>query len=158
VDACNNSSTISRSVSWTSDLTPPTFTGSYTNVFLGCNPTPSDITAALGSASATDGCGAVTNITFSDATATTANCIVTQVRTFTAVDGCNNSSTISRSVSWTSDLTPPTFTGTYSPVTLGCNPAPSDITAALGSASATDGCGAVTNITFSDATATTANC
>src|SRR5678809_562904 len=132
VDACNNSATISRSVSWTADLTPPTFSGSYSPVTLGCNPTSSAITAALGSASATDGCGTVTNITFSDATATTSGCVVTQVRTFTAVDACNNSATISRSVSWTSDLTPSTFTGTYSPVTLGCNPAPTDITAALG--------------------------
>jgi hypothetical protein len=112
-----------------------------------------DITAALGSATATDGCGAVTNITFSDAPATTAGCVVTQVRTFTAVDGCNNSATISRSVSWTSDLTPPTFSGSYSPVTLGCNQLATAITAALGSATATDGCGAVTNITFSDAPA-----
>jgi hypothetical protein len=132
VDGCNNSATISRSVSWTSDLTPPTFTGTYSPVTLGCNPLPTDITAALGSASATDGCGAVTNITFSDAPATTAGCVVTQVRTFTAVDGCNNSATYQDLYHGPADLTPPTFTGTYSPVTLGCNPLPTDITAALG--------------------------
>jgi hypothetical protein len=158
VDNCNNSATITRTVSWTSDLTPPTFTGSYTNVVLGCNPLPGDITAALGSATATDGCGTVTNITSSDALATTSGCTVTQVRTFTAVDNCNNSATITRTVSWTSDLTPPTFTGTYSPVTLGCNPNAAAITAALGSATATDGCGTVTNITSSDALATTSGC
>jgi hypothetical protein len=33
----------------------------------------------------------VTNLTFSDALATTAGCIVTQVRTFTAIDDCGNS-------------------------------------------------------------------
>src|SRR6185503_6527702 len=158
VDACNNSATVSRTVTWTSDATPPTFTGSYSPVALGCNPLSTDITAALGSASATDGCGAVTNISFNDAPATTAGCVVTQVRTFTAVDGCNNSSTISRSVSWTADQTPPTFSGSYSPVALGCNPLSTAITAALGSASATDGCGAVTNISFNDAPATTAGC
>ena len=36
-------------------------------LLFGCNPSAADITAALGSASATDGCGTVTNITFSDA-------------------------------------------------------------------------------------------
>jgi hypothetical protein len=108
------------------------FSGSYSPVTLGCNPTSSAITAALGTATATDGCGAVTNITFSDAPATTAGCVVTQVRTFTAVDGCNNSATISRSVSLDQRSYTSNISGTYSPVTLGCNPLPTDITAALG--------------------------
>jgi hypothetical protein len=107
---------------------------------------------------ATDACGTVTNITSSDATATTAGCTVTQVRTFIATDNCGNSATITRTVSWTADQTPPTFTGTYSNVTLGCNPNAAAITGALGSATATDACGTVTNITSSDATATTAGC
>src|SRR4030095_8846871 len=156
LDACGNTATVTRTVSWTSDLTPPTFTGTYTNVTLGCNPLPTDITAALGSATATDGCGTPT-ISSSDATPTTAGCIVTQVRTFTALDACGNSATTSRTVSWTSDLTPPVFTGTYTNVTLGCNPLPTDITAALGSATATDGCGNPT-ISSSDAPPTTAGC
>src|SRR5213079_2180380 len=158
VDGCGNSAITSRSVSWTADQTPPTFTGTYSPVTLGCNPLPTDITAALGSATATDACGAITNLTSSDATPTTSGCTVTQVRTFTAVDGCGNSAITSRSVSWTADQTPPTFTGTYSPVTLGCNPLPTDITAALGSATATDACGAITNLTSSDATPTTSGC
>ena len=49
---------LSRTVTWTEDLTPPVFTGTYTDVTLGCNPT--NIDATLGSATATDGCGAVT--------------------------------------------------------------------------------------------------
>ena len=49
---------LSRSVTWTEDLTPPVFTGTYTDVTLGCNPT--NIDASLGSATATDACGAVT--------------------------------------------------------------------------------------------------
>ena len=57
-------------------------------------------------------------------------------------------STITRTVTWTEDLTPPTFTGTYADVTLGCNPANPD--ASLGTATATDACGTVTNITSSD--------
>jgi L-cystine uptake protein TcyP (sodium:dicarboxylate symporter family) len=158
IDACGNSSTASRTVTWTSDVTPPVITPTGTTNTLGCNPTAADITAALGTATATDGCGAVTNLTFSDATATTVNCIVTQVRTFTAIDACGNSSTASRTVTWTSDVTPPVITPTGTTNTLGCNPTAADITAALGTATATDGCGAVTNLTFSDATATTVNC
>ena len=44
-------------------ITPPSFTGTYTDVDLGCN--PANPAGSLGSASATDGCGAVT-ITSSD--------------------------------------------------------------------------------------------
>ena len=74
---------------------------------LACNPTAAEINAALGTATATDACGPVTNLTFNDATATTAGCIVTQIRTFTAIDACGNSATASRTVTWTTDLTPP---------------------------------------------------
>src|SRR5207342_2559680 len=121
LDGCGNTATTTRTVSWTSDLTPPAFTGTYTTVTLGCNPTAAAIDAALGSATATDGCGTPT-ISSTDATATTSGCTVTQVRTFTALDGCGNTATTTRTVSWTSDLTPPAFTGTYTTVTLGCNP------------------------------------
>src|SRR6185503_12101187 len=124
VDGCGNSATTSRTVSWIADLTPPAFTGSYSNVTLGCNPAASDIANALGSATATDGCGPVT-ITSSDGTVVNNSCSSSQVRTFTAVDGCGNSATTSRTISWTQDNTPPVFTGSYTNVTLGCNPAAS---------------------------------
>ena len=45
-------------VTWTEDVTPPVFTGSYATVDLGCNPT--NITATLNGATATDGCGTPT--------------------------------------------------------------------------------------------------
>jgi hypothetical protein len=38
--------------------TPPAFTGSYADVNLGCNPANPD--GSLGTATATDACGAVT--------------------------------------------------------------------------------------------------
>jgi hypothetical protein len=149
-DGCNNQRTISRTVTWTVDLTPPTFTGTYTTVPLGCNPASGDITGALDGATATDACGAITNITQSDSPVQSNGCVRSQTRTFTARDGCNNTSTISRTVTWTEDLTPPTFTGTYTTVHIGCNPASGDITGALDGATATDACGAITNITPSD--------
>ena len=71
---------------------PPTFTGSYTNESLGCNPSASDITAALGTATATDGCS-TTTVTSTDGTITTTSCSASQTRTFTAIDACGNTAT-----------------------------------------------------------------
>src|SRR5678815_4073967 len=99
----------------------------------------------------------VTNISFSDATATTSNCTVTQVRTFTAVDGCGNSATASRTVTWTSDLTPPVITITQTPLPPGCNPTTADINAALGSATATDACG-IPTVSSSDGAVSSNGC
>src|SRR4029078_4024511 len=156
-DACGNTATITRTVNWTSDLIPPVFAGSYTTVPLGCNPAASDITAALGSATATDACGTVTNITFSDGSISTSTCSSSQTRTFTAVDGCGNSATISRTVSWLSAPSPPAIIITPASVTLGCNPAASDITAALGSATATAAC-STPIVTFTDGAISSNGC
>src|SRR4030095_1626152 len=145
-----------RTVNWTSDLTPPTFTGTYSPVTMGCNPLASDIDAALGSATASDGCSTNT-ITFTDGAVSSPSCSSSRTRIFTAVDGCGNSATTSRTVNWTSDQIPPAFTGSYADVPLGCNPASSAITAALGSASATDGCSTAT-ITFTDGAVSTSSC
>src|SRR4029077_12328471 len=143
-DGCLNTATTSRTVRWTSDILPPVFTGSYGDVTLGCN--PENPSGSLGSASATDGCGPVT-ITQSDGDVQSNGCARSRTRTFTATDGCLNTATTSRTVRWTSDILPPTFTGSYGDVTLGCNP--ENPSGSLGSASATDGCGPVT-ITQSD--------
>src|SRR5207342_3965783 len=101
-----------RTVNWTSDLIPPAFTGTYSPVTMGCNPLASDITASLGSATATDACS-ITTITFTDGAVSTSSCSSSQTRIFTAVDGCGNSAAISRTVTWTSDQIPPAFTGSY---------------------------------------------
>jgi hypothetical protein len=152
-DACNNTTTISRIVTWTVDITPPTFTGSYTTVALGCN--PANPAGSLGSAAATDACGATT-VTQSDGSVVTTGCNRSQTRTFLAIDACNNTATISRTVTWTDDnSSPPVFTGSYTTVTLGCNPA--NPAGSLGSATATDACGAVT-ITSSDGLVVSTGC
>src|SRR5437868_6394548 len=139
-DACGNSSTESRTVSWTYDVTPPTITSTGTTTTLGCNPTAENIDAALGSATATDNCGTPA-LTSSDGTVASNGCDRTQTRTWTATDACGNTSTASRTVSWTYDVTPPTITATGTTTTLGCNPTAANIDAALGSATATDNCG-----------------
>jgi hypothetical protein len=118
-DACNNTATTSRTVTWTADLTPPTFTGSYTTVSLGCN--PSNPSGSL---------GMQLQLMFAEqqllplpmAQQLVQDVIRSITRTFTVVDGCSNSATISRTVSWTDDNIPPAFTGSYSTISLGCNP------------------------------------
>ena len=92
------------------------FTGSYADVNLGCNPANPD--GSLGTATATDACGAVT-ITSSDGAVVSNGCNRSRTRTFTATDGCRNTSTTSRTVRWISDLTPPVITtGSYADVNL----------------------------------------
>jgi acyl CoA:acetate/3-ketoacid CoA transferase len=136
-DGCLNTSTTSRTVRWIADVTPAAFTGSYADVNLGCNPANPD--GSLGTATATDVCGAVT-ITSSDGAVVSNGCNRSRTRTFTATDGCLNTSTTSRTVRWISDVTPAAFTGSYADVNLGCNPANPD--GSLGTATATDVCGA----------------
>jgi hypothetical protein len=118
-----------------------------TTTTLGCNPSASDIEAALGTATATDACGNPT-VTFTDGPVT-GTCTQTQTRTFTARDACGNSATAVRTITWTQDQTPPSITATGTTTTLGCNPSASDIEAALGTATATDACGNPT-VTFTD--------
>ncbi len=155
-DHCGNAQTISRTVSWIVDVTKPAFTGSYAAIDLDCNPTAAAIETALGSASATDGCSNP-SITSSDNTETVNGCVHTQTRTFTATDHCGNAQTISRTVSWIVDVTKPVFTGSYAAIDLDCNPTAAAIEAALGSASATDGC-SNPSITSSDITETVDGC
>jgi hypothetical protein len=156
-DACNNTATTSRTVTWTVDITPPVFTGSYATVPLGCNPTSSAITAALGGATATDACSTPTIGTPSDGNVQSSGCNRSQTRTFTATDFCGNTATVSRSVTWTADVTAPVFTGTYANVELGCNPTSGAITAALGGATATDACSTPT-ISQSDGSVQSSGC
>src|SRR4029079_2492825 len=147
VDACGNTATAVRTITWNSDLVPPTITTTGTTLTLGCNPSASDITAALGTATATDACG-IPTLTFIDGPVT-GSCTQTQTRTFSALDACGNTATAVRTITWTSDLVPPVITATGTTTSLGCNPSASDITAALGTATATDACG-IPTLTFID--------
>ena len=148
-DFCGNTNTCAQTITRTVDVAPPVFTGSYATVPLNCNPAASDITGALGSASATDGCGTPTVLSPpSDGAVQSSVCGRSQTRTFTARDACGNTATISRTVTWTTSPSPPVFTGSYATVPLLCNPVASDIIAALGSATATSACGTYNTSSF----------
>src|SRR5207247_2815972 len=53
----------------------------------------------------------------------TNGCHYTRTLTYAAVDLCNNTNTCSQVISWTVDITPPTFTLCPASTNLGCNPA-----------------------------------
>src|SRR5204862_7425614 len=141
IDGFGNTATASTTVSWTAYNTPLTLT-SFPARRSSDLPSASDISAALGSATATDACSAVT-ITSSDAPAVTDNCSVSQTRTFTARDGCGNTATASTTVTWTADNTPITITAPAA-TRSGERRVASEISSALGPATATDACSAVT--------------
>src|SRR6185295_1567895 len=112
IDACGNTSTASRTISWIADLTAPTLTtgGTVANgANLGCNPTAGAIEGALGTATATDACSNPTTSS-SDGPVSSDGCSRSQTRTFRAIDACGNTSTASRTISWIADLTAPTLT------------------------------------------------
>src|SRR6186713_655104 len=120
IDCCRIPATAARTITWIADLTPPVLTTGGTATTLGCNPTAADINAALGTASASDACGTPT-VNSSDGTVASNGCDRSQTRTWTAIDGCGNSATASRTITWTSDLTPPVLTTGGTTTTLGCN-------------------------------------
>src|SRR5436853_79564 len=135
---CGNTSTISRTINWTYDVTPPTISLDNAAALPACNPTTTQIEASLGTAAATDGCGEPA-VTYTDGTVSSNSCLRSQTRTFTATDGCGNTSTISRTINWTYDVTPPTISLDNAATLPACNPTTTQIEASLGTASATDG-------------------
>src|SRR6185436_7911649 len=147
-DDCGNMTSCVQQINWTEDNTAPSISTGGTTTTLGCNPSPNDIGLALGSASASDACGAPT-FSVSDGSVTSNGCSRSQTRSWTARDACGNTSTASRTVTWTSDNAAPSITANGTTTSLGCNPSANDINNALGSASATDACGPTT-VTQSD--------
>src|SRR6266496_750949 len=119
-DACGNIATTSRTATWTADVTAPAITTSGTpaNGVLGCNPSSAAINGALGTATATDACGAPT-LTSTDGAVQSSGCSRSQTRIWTAIDGCGNTATASRTATWTVDVTAPTITATGGSLAIG---------------------------------------
>ncbi|MFM7079276.1 MAG: HYR domain-containing protein, partial [Bacteroidota bacterium] len=148
-DGCGNTADWVQTFTYTYDVTAPVISASGSvanNSDLGCNPTAAEIEAALGSATATDACGAVTVDVTTDGVVSN-GCMRSQTRNFSSTDGCGNTSNDSRTISWKVDNDAPVITATGSVANgadLGCNPSAAVINAALGTASATDNCDIVT--------------
>src|SRR6185295_13554026 len=117
---CGNTSTASRTATWTADVTPPVLSTGGTCTSLGCNPSTADINNCLGTATATDACG-VPTVSSSDGSVSSNGCGRSQTRTWTARDACGNTSTASRTATWTADNTAPVFVTTPANVDIACN-------------------------------------
>jgi hypothetical protein len=145
MDDCGNSSTCAQTIVIV-DTQAPSITCPV-NITIECD--DSTLPPATGLATATDNCDNSPEITFSDATAG-GSCPqeLTITRTWTATDGCGNSTACVQVIS-VQDNTAPLIT-CPSNITIQCgtNTGP----AATGTATATDNCDNTPNITHTDAT------
>src|SRR5215471_4548870 len=113
----------------------------------------------LGGATASDNCSGSLTPTASDSPVGSTGCARAQTRTWTAVDGCGNSGTASRTVTWTFDVTPPVVTPTSTASTaLGCNPTTATISGTLDGATAVDNCDGALTPTSSDGAVGSTGC
>ena len=144
-DECGNESTGVQEIS-IGDQTPPTI-----------DPAPADITAecgnvpAAGLLNATDNCGSDVTVTVED-TNTEGICLdsYTITRTWTATDGCGNTSTTAHTIT-VEDTTPPVILGI--PANVVINEATGDTIPPVSTdISATDNCDTEVDIDFSEIT------
>lgn len=161
-DGCGNTIHTCRTVRWITDSEGPVITllfpeGITANANLGCNPSPAEIDAALGEATATDNCNCdeTIHIQVADGEVIANNCNKTQIRTFTATDYCGNTSTVTNQVSWKDDITPPIINGIFTPIDLGCKDhdlTQEEIDAAFmqSTTTVTDECGGPIDFTYKD--------
>ena len=144
-DDCGNSSTCNQTI-FVDDNQAPAIT-CPANVTINCS--SGTLPPATGSATATDNCTASPTITFSDATVSGAcPLLMTITRTWTASDGCGNSTACIQIVVVT-DNTPPVISCPAN-ITIECTA--STLPANTGSATATDACDSAPTITSSDVT------
>jgi gliding motility-associated-like protein len=138
-DGCGNTATASQVIN-IDDTTPPVISGLPGPTNIECGGTPAwDIPTA------TDNCG-TPNLTFVDATiAGPCPGSFTVTRTWTADDGCGNTSTAEQTIN-IEDTTPPVISGLPGPSTIECDATPNFATP-----TATDNCGTPT-LTFADVT------
>ncbi len=85
-----------------SDDTDPQLQVMGSTTELGCNPSAADIEAALGSATATDNCGAIAPVVTTDPVVIIGS-NNSQTRHFTATDAAGNSVSQSRTITWPAD-------------------------------------------------------
>ncbi len=142
-DGCGNSSTCLQTI-FVDDSVPPVIT-CPANVTIDC--AEDTLPPTTGSATATDNCTGTPTIGFSDNIVLgVCPLLETITRTWTASDGCGNSSTCVQIIVVTDD-TSPVITCPVN-VTIECTA--STLPPNTGSATATDGCDPTPLVTFSD--------
>src|SRR5438876_8627978 len=145
-DACGNTSTASQTVHVV-DTTAPVISGVGPAQTIQCPATPTFSTPT-----ASDACDTKPTLTFADVT-TPGSCpqAYDVTRTWTAKDGCGNSSTASQTVHVV-DTTPPVISGVGPAQTIQCPATPT-----FSTPTATDACDTKPPLTFADVT-TPGNC
>jgi len=135
-DSCGNSVSQEAIYTWKVDTTAPVVTCPGDRV-LGCNvPTPTPEVAT-----ANDNCDGSLPTTSSVGTITEDGCLRRLVITYSATDACGNTGSCQQTFVWTVDLIAPVITLDLAP-TLGVDPTPAQILAALGTAQIFDVCSA----------------
>jgi hypothetical protein len=142
-DGCGNTATCVRTLTWTRDVDPPTFDNCTSGTTeLGCNPPAASFNCDPG-ITASDNCGPAT-VTCVAGDIISDGCRRTRTLTYTATDGCGNTATCVRTLTWTRDVDPPTFDNCTSGTTeLGCNPPAASFNCDPG-VTASDNCGPAT--------------
>jgi hypothetical protein len=120
------------------DITNPIITLAAATV-LGCNASPTNVTAAFGTASVTDNCSTGLVAIGTIAPEVVSGCTVSITKNWTVTDICGNIGTNSQTVSFTRDTTIPVIAITAA-TALGCNPSAANINNAFGTSSVTDNC------------------
>ena len=140
-DGCGNSSSASQTIN-VQDITAPVIAALPAPSTINCPATP-----IFAVATAIDGCGSAFTLTSADVT-TNGACAgsYSVTRTWTATDGCGNSSTASQTIT-VQDITAPVIAALPAPSTINCPATP-----IFAVATATDGCGSAFTLTSTDVT------
>ena len=144
-DDCGNQSQCQQTI-YVDDTEPPVITSGPPNVTLGCNePVPACNPSSI---TVTDNCG-TPSVTCSDSVSTAA-CIETTTRTYTATDVCGNTDTWVQTIVRVVDTQAPTL-NCAADVTIECDESthPSN----TGWTTTSDNCGSGISLTFSDSSA-----
>ena len=134
-DDCGNTATAYVTNSWTANTTAPVISGVPAGQNLGCN--PASVPTSIAGLSASNACG--TAAINQSSAITTNGCLVTQVFTIVATDGCGNTATAYVTNSWTANTTAPVISGVPAGQNLGCNPA--SVPTSIAGLSASNACG-----------------
>ncbi|MBK9337212.1 MAG: right-handed parallel beta-helix repeat-containing protein [Lewinellaceae bacterium] len=147
-DACGNTKTATQRIT-VIDTQKPNFVSVPANITVQCSAIPNPATPT-----ATDNCDAVVAITYNGETTTAGACAnaYTLTRRWTAEDNCSNTRSISQRITVV-DNGKPVFTAFPANTTIACNENPP----AVGSPTASDGCGSAT-VTYLGQTTTGGNC
>jgi len=147
-DGSGNSTTCAQVIT-VYDNVKPNFTSVPANVTVQCNSVP-----AVGTATATDGCGGSVTIAYNGQTSVPGACpdAYTITRQWTATDLCGNTKTATQRITVV-DTQKPNFTGTPANITVQCSAIPDPAAPA-----ATDNCDNVVAITYNGQTQTNGAC